>query len=155
MSVIEKAAQKIIAEEKGFVRAGRGQVSDPEIRAEGLNLVMGTTPGVIAIIGCANYPAGSKDVYYIAEEFLNRNYIIAVSGCSAMDIGMFKDADGKTLYERFPGKFERGNILNTGSCVSNAHISGTCHKVAAIFAGRNFQATLPRSQTTHSTVLVQ
>ncbi|HII91288.1 MAG TPA: CO dehydrogenase/acetyl-CoA synthase complex subunit epsilon [Methanosarcina sp.] len=142
LSVIEKAAQKVIAEEKGLVRAGRGQVSDAEIRAEGLNLVMGTTPGVVAIIGCSNYPAGSKDVYNIAEEFLNRNYIIAVSGCSAMDIGMYKDADGKTLYERFPGRFERGNILNTGSCVSNAHISGTCHKVAAIFAGRNLSGNL-------------
>ena len=142
LSVIEKAAQKAIAEEKGLVRAGRGQVSDAEIRAEGLNLVMGTTPGVVAIIGCANYPAGSKDVYNIAEEFLNRNYIVAVSGCSAMDIGMYKDADGKTLYERFPGRFERGNILNTGSCVSNAHISGTCHKVAAIFAGRNLSGNL-------------
>src|SRR5690606_2767351 len=137
LSVIEKAAQKAIAEEKGLVRAGRGQVSDAEIRAEGLNLVMGTTPGIIAIIGCSNYPAGSKDVYNIAEEFLSRNYIVAVSGCSAMDIGMYKDEDGKTLYERFPGRFERGNILNTGSCVSNAHISGTAHKVAGIFAQRN------------------
>jgi acetyl-CoA decarbonylase/synthase complex subunit alpha len=142
LSVIEKAALKVIAEEKGLVRAGRGQVSDAEIRAEGLNLVMGTTPGVVAIIGCSNYPAGSKDVYNIAEEFLNRNYIIAVSGCSAMDIGMYKDADGKTLYERFGGRFERGNILNTGSCVSNAHISGTCHKVAGIFAGRNLSGNL-------------
>ncbi len=142
LNLIEKASLKAIAEEKGLVRAGRGQVSDAEIRAEGLNLVMGTTPGVVAIIGCSNYPAGSKDVYNIAEEFLNRNYIIAVSGCSAMDIGMFKDADGKTLYERFPGKFERGNILNTGSCVSNAHISGTCHKVAGIFAGRNLSGNL-------------
>jgi len=142
LDVIEKAAQKAIAEEKGLVRAGRGQVSDAEIRAEGLNLVMGTTPGVIAIIGCSNYPAGSKDVYNIAEELLNRNYLIAVSGCSAMDIGMYKDDDGKTLYERFPGRFERGNILNTGSCVSNAHISGTAHKVAAIFAGRNLSGNL-------------
>jgi acetyl-CoA decarbonylase/synthase complex subunit alpha len=142
LSVIEKASMKAISEEKGLVRAGRGQVSDAEIRAEGLNLVMGTTPGVIAIIGCSNYPAGTKDVYNIAEEFLNRNYIVAVSGCSAMDIGMFKDADGKTLYERFPGRFEKGNILNTGSCVSNAHISGTAHKVAGIFAGRNLSGNL-------------
>ncbi|MGB9929393.1 MAG: CO dehydrogenase/acetyl-CoA synthase complex subunit alpha [Methanosarcina sp.] len=142
LSVIEKAAQKAISEEKGLVRAGRGQVSDAEIRAEGLNLVMGTTPGVIAIIGCSNYPAGSKDVYNIAEELLGRNYIVAVSGCSAMDIGMYKDADGKTLYERYPGRFERGNILNTGSCVSNSHISGTAHKVAAIFAGRNLSGNL-------------
>ncbi|MGB9131524.1 MAG: CO dehydrogenase/acetyl-CoA synthase complex subunit alpha [Methanosarcina sp.] len=142
LNLIEKAAQKAIAEEKGLVRAGRGQVSDAEIRAEGLNLVMGTTPGVIAIIGCSNYPAGSKDVYNIAEELLGRNYLLAVSGCSAMDIGMYKDADGKTLYERYPGRFEKGNILNTGSCVSNAHISGTAHKVAAIFAGRNLSGNL-------------
>lgn len=142
LNVIEKASLKAVAEEKGLVRAGRGQVSDAEIRAEGLNLVMGTTPGVIAIIGCANYPAGSKDVYNIAEEFLKRNYLIIVSGCSAMDIGMYKDADGKTLYERYPGRFEKGNILNTGSCVSNSHVSGTVHKVAAIFAGRNLSGNL-------------
>ena len=103
---------------------------------------MGTTPGVIAIIGCSNYPAGTKDVYNIAEEFLNRNYLLAVSGCSAMDIGMYKDDDGKTLYERYPGQIRERQLLNTGSCVSNAHISGTAQKVAAIFAGRNLSGNL-------------
>ena len=142
LNVIEKAAQKAISEEIGLVRAGRGQASDAEIRAEGLNLVMGTTPGIIAIIGCPNYPSGTKDVYLIAEEFLKRNYLLAVSGCSAMDIGMFKDEDGKTLYERYPGGFYGGGLLNTGSCVSNAHISGAAEKVAGIFASRTLEGNL-------------
>ncbi len=142
LNVIEKVAQKAISEEIGLVRAGRGQASDAEIRAEGLNLVMGTTPGIIAIIGCPNYPSGTKDVYLIAEEFLKRNYLLAVSGCSAMDIGMYKDEDGKTLYERYPGGFYGGGLLNTGSCVSNAHISGAAEKVAGIFAGRTLEGNL-------------
>jgi acetyl-CoA decarbonylase/synthase complex subunit alpha len=136
LDIIEKAARKVIREEKGKVRAGRGQVSDPEIREEGRNLVLGTTPGIVAIIGCPNYPDGSRDIYDIAEEMLNRSYIVVTTGCSAMDIGMFKDQEGKTLYERFKGRFVKGNLLNIGSCVSNAHITATAIKVASIFAGR-------------------
>lgn len=137
LDVIEKAAQKVIREEKGKVRIGRGQIGDPEIREEGRNLVLGTTPGIVAIVGCPNYPDGSRDIYDIAEEMLKRSFIVVTSGCSAMDIGMFRNEDGKTLYERFGGRFLKGNLLNVGSCVSNAHITATTIKVASIFAGRN------------------
>lgn len=137
LNVIEKAAQNIIKKEHGKVRVGRGQISDPEIRAEGVNLVLGTTPGIIAMVGCSNYPAGTKDLYLIAEEMLKRNYIVVTSGCDAMDIGMYKDEDGKTLYERFSPRFEKGGFLNVGSCVANSHIAGAAIKVAAIFARRN------------------
>lgn len=136
LNVIEKASQRVIREEKGKVRIGRGQIGDPEIREEGRNLVLGTTPGVLAFVGCGNYPDGTKDVYDVVEEMLQRSYIIVSSGCSAMDIGMYKDKEGKTLYERYPGRFIKGNLLNTGSCVSNAHIAATTIKVASIFAGR-------------------
>ncbi|VVB84846.1 Acetyl-CoA decarbonylase/synthase complex subunit alpha 2 [uncultured archaeon] len=136
LNVIEKASQRVIREEKGKMRIGRGQIGDPEIREEGRNLVLGTTPGVIAFVGCGNYPDGTKDVYDIVEEMIQRSYIIITSGCAAMDVGMFKDKEGKTLYERYPGRFVKGNLLNTGSCVSNAHIAATTIKVASIFAGR-------------------
>jgi acetyl-CoA decarbonylase/synthase complex subunit alpha len=136
LNVIEKASQRVIREEKGKIRVGRGQIGDPEIREEGRNLVLGTTPGVIAFVGCSNYPDGTKDVYDMVEEMIQRSYIIITSGCATMDIGMYKDKDGKTLYERYPGRFVKGNLLNTGSCVSNAHIAATTIKVASIFAGR-------------------
>lgn len=137
LDVIEKSSQKAIMEEKGLIRSGRGQISDPEIRAEGVNLVMGTTPGIIALVGCSNYPDGTKDLYKMADEMLRRNYIVVTSGCSAMDLGMYKDENGETLYEKYPAKFLGGNLINVGSCVSNAHITGTAIKVAAIFAQRN------------------
>ncbi len=94
LNVIEKAAQKAIREEKGKMRAGRGQISDPEIREEGVNLVMGTTPGIVAMVGCSNYPEGTEDLYTVANEMLQRNYIVVMSGCSAMDLGMYKDEEG-------------------------------------------------------------
>ncbi|MCK5660458.1 MAG: CO dehydrogenase/acetyl-CoA synthase complex subunit epsilon [Methanosarcinales archaeon] len=135
LNVIEKASQKVIREEKGKVRIGRGQVSDPEIREEGRNLVLGVTPGVLAFVGCPNYPDGTKSMYTIAEEMLKRNYIVVMSGCTAMDLGMYKNDEGKTLYEQYPGRFIKGNLLNVGSCVANSHIAGVVVKVAAIFAG--------------------
>lgn len=139
LNLIEKAAQKIIAEEKGKVRAGRGQMLDAEIRDEAINLVMGTTPGVVALVGCSNYPDGTEDLYKMVEELVQRNYIIIMSGCSAMDLGMYKNEDGETLYEQYGDRFNRGNIINLGSCVANSHITGTLIKVPNIFAKRNIR----------------
>ncbi|MCD4806740.1 MAG: CO dehydrogenase/acetyl-CoA synthase complex subunit alpha [Methanococcoides sp.] len=137
VNVIEKSSQRVISEEVGKVRVGRGPISDPEIREEGVNLVLGTTPGIVALVGCSNYPDGTKDLFTIADEMLRRSYIVVVSGCSAMDLGMYQDEDGMTLYEKYPSRFKSGGLLNTGSCVSNAHITGAVIKVASIFAQKN------------------
>jgi len=51
-----------------------------------------------------------------------------------MEIARFKDDEGKSLFERYPARFFKGNILNTGSCVSNSAITGAIIKVATIFA---------------------
>jgi acetyl-CoA decarbonylase/synthase complex subunit alpha len=51
-----------------------------------------------------------------------------------MVAGMKKDKDGKTLYEKYPPNFDAGGVLNVGSCVANAHITGAAMKVANIFA---------------------
>ncbi|RLI33574.1 acetyl-CoA decarbonylase/synthase complex subunit alpha, partial [Candidatus Bathyarchaeota archaeon] len=45
-----------------------------------------------------------------------------------------------TLYERYPGIFDAGGLLNIGSCVSNSHISGAAIKIASIFAKRPLRA---------------
>ena len=74
------------------------------------------------------------EVAEIAEEFAKRKYIVVLSGCSAMAAGMKKDKDGKTIYEKYPPNFDAGGVLNVGSCVANAHITGAAMKVANIFA---------------------
>ncbi|MCW3137071.1 MAG: CO dehydrogenase/acetyl-CoA synthase complex subunit alpha [Methanophagales archaeon] len=136
IDVITKAAYPQIKEEKGRMRIGRGPVWDSEIRDVGAPIVLGTIPGIIAPIGCGNYPNGTKDAWLIVKEFAERNYIITLTGCMAIDAALWKDEEGKTVYEQHHGRFDAGGVLNIGSCVSNAHIHDAAIKVASIFAGR-------------------
>ena len=136
VDVMTKAAYPQLKEEKGRMRIGRGPVWDSEIREVGAPLVLGTIPGIIAPIGCGNYPNGTKDVWLIVKEFAERNYIVTLTGCMAIDAALWKDEEGKTVYEQHHGRFDAGGVLNIGSCVSNAHIHDAAIKVASIFAGR-------------------
>ncbi len=139
-SSIIRAAERKIKEEKYKVRVGRGAIQDVEIRNVGAPIVLGEIPGVIALVGCANYPNGGREVAEIADEFAKRRYIVVSSGCSAMSIAMHKNSEGKSLYEVYPGTFEAGGLVNVGSCVSNAHIAGAAIKIADIFAKRRLRA---------------
>jgi acetyl-CoA decarbonylase/synthase complex subunit alpha len=135
-SFIVKAGERFMVEETNLCRAGRGAIQDIEIRNVGSPIVLGEIPGILAVVGCANYPHGGKDVYDICREFALRRFIVVTSGCSAMSAGSYKNEEGKTLYEEFPGSFEAGGVLNVGSCVANSHIAGAAIKVANIFAKR-------------------
>ena len=135
-SLIVKAGEKLMISETNFCRVGRGAVQDVEIRNVGSPIVLGEIPGILAVVGCSNYPKGGKDVYDICREFASRRYIVVTSGCSAMSAGSYKNDEGKTLYEEFPGEFTAGGVLNVGSCVANSHIAGAAIKVANIFAKR-------------------
>ncbi len=139
-SFIIKAAERQLKEEKFKVRAGRGAIQDVEIRNVGGPIVLGDIPGVVAFVGCANYPEGGKEIAEMCTEFANRRYIVVTSGCAAMSAGMHKDEEGKTPYEIYPGVFDAGGILNVGSCVSNSHIAGAAIKIASIFAKRSLRA---------------
>ncbi len=139
-SYMVKAGEKRLWEEKFKMRVGRGAIQDVEIREVGGPIVLGEIPGVLAIVGCSNYPHGGKEVAEIAEEFAKRRFIVVTSGCAAMSIAMVKDDEGKTLYEKYPGSFDAGGILNVGSCVANSHIAGAAIKIANIFAKRKLRA---------------
>ena len=138
-SFLVTAGQEQLWKEKFKMRVGRGAIQDVEIRNVGGPIVLGEIPGVVAIVGCANYPHGGKEVAEIAEEFARRRFIVVASGCAAMSIAMVKDEEGKTLYEKYSGAFEAGGILNVGSCVSNPHIAGAAIKIASIFAKRSLR----------------
>ncbi|MEM4903158.1 MAG: CO dehydrogenase/acetyl-CoA synthase complex subunit alpha [Ignisphaera sp.] len=128
------ASTKEIANERYRCRVGRGPIQDTEIRAVGRDIVLGTIPGVVAFVGCANWSEGAQDVALMAREFASRRYIVVASGCSAMAIAMYKNDEGRTPYEEFSGVFEAGGIVNVGSCVANSHIAGAVIKIANIFA---------------------
>jgi len=139
-SLIAKASERKMKEERFRVRVGRGPIQDTEIREVGRPIVLGEIPGIIAFVGCANYAEGGMELVKMCEEFLKRRYIVVVSGCAAMTIGMYKNEEGKTLYELYPGDFDAGCLVNVGSCVANAHISGAAIKIASIFAKRRLRA---------------
>ena len=139
-SFMVKAGEKSLMEEKFKMRVGRGAIQDVEIREVGGPIVLGEIPGVVALVGCANYPRGGIEVAEIAEEFAKRRFIVVSSGCAAMSMAMVKDEEGKTIYERYSGAFDAGGVLNVGSCVSNPHIAGTAIKIASIFAKRKLRA---------------
>ena len=135
-SIIVAAAEKKTRAESYRIRTGRGAIQDIEIRKVGGPLVLGEIPGIVAFVGCANFPKGSREVAEMCMEFARRRYIVCTSGCSAISAGMYRNEEGKTAYEMYPGSFEAGGIVNVGSCVSNAHISGAAIKIASIFARR-------------------
>jgi len=134
LTLILASAKDTMLNESYKCRVGRGPIQDTEIRAVGRDIVLGTIPGVVAFVGCANWPDGAQDVGVMAREFASRRYIVTASGCSAMAIAMYKNEEGKTPYEEFSGIFEAGGIVNVGSCVANSHIAGAAIKIANIFA---------------------
>ncbi len=138
-SFIVKAGEKKLKEETYKIRAGRGAIQDIEIRNVGSPIVFGEIPGVLAVVGCANYPKGGAEVAEICTEFANRHFIVVTSGCAAMSAAMYKNEEGKTPYEFLTGEFTSGGMINVGSCVSNSHIAAAAIKIANIFAKRNLR----------------
>ncbi len=136
---IFKIMQIAASKETWKIRAGRGAVMDTEIRNVGAPITLGTIPGVLAFVGCSNYP-DIDDVADMVYEFAKRKYIVVLTGCAAMVAGMKKFEDGKTVYELFPPDFDAGGVVNVGSCVSNAHITGAAIKIANIFAALPLRA---------------
>lgn len=134
MDAIETAAEREWKTEVHKVRTGRGPINDTEIRDVGAPIVLGEIPGVVAFVGCSNYPSGGEEIARAIKELAERNYIVVTSGCVAMTAGEYEFENGQTVYEMFDGGFDRGNVTNVGSCVANAHIADACLKVANIFA---------------------
>ncbi|MBP2047045.1 CO dehydrogenase/acetyl-CoA synthase complex subunit alpha, partial [Methanobacterium aggregans] len=62
VSLLTKVGERSVKDEKFNIRAGRGPVQDVEIRKVGAPIVFGDIPGVIAFIGCTNYPEGGIEV---------------------------------------------------------------------------------------------
>jgi acetyl-CoA decarbonylase/synthase complex subunit alpha len=134
------ASKSRMGQEKFKIRVGRGPVRDTEIRAVGGPIVMGEVPGVVGIVGCPTYSDSYEALGKMAEDFLKRRYIVTTSGCAAMSLAMYTNEEGKGLYESYPGIFDGGSLVNCGSCVSNAHISGAAIKIASIFARRKINS---------------
>lgn len=120
---------------RSLVRAGRGPITDFEIKATGPSVVMGDIPGVVAFLACPDYPDGRESPAWMARILAERGYIVLTAGCAALDLA-WPGIGGPNPYEAFPGVFDQGGLVNTGSCVSASHAVGAAIKIAAIFLQR-------------------
>lgn len=131
MSLIESSGDKA-ATQSGWMRIGRGPIDDYEIKSTGPSIVLGDIPGVIAFLTCPEYHDGKDSVSWMARILAECGYIVMAAGCAAMDLGIGED----NVYRQFPGTFDMGSVINTGSCVSSSHAIGALVKVASIFLHR-------------------
>lgn len=131
---ILRIMQAVAGRETFRIRTGRGPVGSVEIRETAVPIAFGTNPGIVALVGCSNFPEEIEDVAWLVNELARRKYIVMLTGCSAMAAAMLTGEDGLTVYERYDPGFYAGGVINIGSCVSNAHIVGAAIKVANIFA---------------------
>lgn len=137
---IFKVMQAVADTQSYKIRSGRGPIMDTEIRKVGAPIVLGTIPGIVAFVGCSNFPEEINEVAEMVEEFAKRKFIVVLSGCTAMAVAMKKDEEGKTIYEKYPAELDAGGVVNVGSCVANSHITGAAIKIANIFAALPLRA---------------
>ncbi len=117
-----------LPKEKYVSKAPLGAFPEEVVRSVGVPVVMGTIPGVVAVVGCAFYPKGIEELGEIVENLAKRNYLILTTECTALALSKYKTSEGTSLYEAFPD-----NTIVMGSPTSVAHIAGLALKVPAIF----------------------
>ncbi len=153
MALIETVAADSAVPKESAVRAGRGAISELEIKLTGPSIILGDIPGIVAFLACPDYPDGRDAVSWMASILANRGYIVLAAGCAAMDLALRssiygpveKGRDGEAMmnpYEQFPPVFDQGGIVNTGSCVSASHAIGAAIKIASIFLHRQLSGNL-------------
>ncbi len=107
-----------------------GAFPEEVVRSVGVPVVMGTMPGVVAVVGCSFYPKGVEELGIIVEKLARRNYLILTTECTALALSRYITSEtNESLYEAFPD-----NIIIMGSPTSVAHIAGLAVKIPAIFA---------------------
>ncbi|MEK6672871.1 MAG: 4Fe-4S dicluster domain-containing protein [Nitrospirota bacterium] len=132
MSLIESSYKTNDKRAERMMRIGRGPIDDYEIKSTGPSIVLGDIPGVVAFLTCPEYPDGREAVSWMADTLAQNGYIVLAAGCTAMDMA----TGDNNVYLKFPGTFDMGSIINTGSCVSSSHAIGALIKIASIFLHR-------------------
>jgi CO dehydrogenase/acetyl-CoA synthase alpha subunit len=96
-----------------------GAFPEDVIRNVGVPVVMGTIPGVVAVVGCSEFDV--KELGFVVENLAKRNYLILTTGCTALQLSKV-------------GVYNHENVILMGSPTAIAHIAGLALKVGAIFA---------------------
>ncbi|MFH1624144.1 MAG: hypothetical protein ABID54_03185 [Pseudomonadota bacterium] len=141
MNMFLAANPQAIQEDNFKMRAGRGPISNLEVRD--VAITMFSMPSAVSIIGCGNYLGAEREVAEMAREFVQSNYSVAVAGCVAQDVARYKDPKtGKNLYEAYPSLFNPRCLTNCGGCSAQGLVATSPFFKLGYLAYRNpYKAT--------------
>ncbi|KAF5433100.1 acetyl-CoA decarbonylase/synthase complex subunit alpha [Candidatus Methanophagaceae archaeon] len=117
-----------------LMRAGRGPMSELEWRDLTFGVILGGNgPGMVNIIGCGNYPGSEREVAAMTRYFLDRNYLVCVSGCVAADVAKyFDEEEQKFLFEQYIAAGVLKGLVNFGGCTAMSHVPSAIYRGALV-----------------------
>lgn len=120
--------------DKYLMRAGRGPMSELEWRDLTFGVILGGNgPGMVNIIGCGNYPGSEREVVDMTRYFLDRNYLVCVSGCVAADVAKyFDEEEQKFLFEQYIAAGVLKGLVNFGGCTAMSHVPSAIYRGALV-----------------------
>jgi acetyl-CoA decarbonylase/synthase complex subunit alpha len=123
-----------IKEDKYLMRAGRGPMSELEWRDLTFGVILGGNgPGMVNIIGCGNHPGSEREVAAMTRYFLERNYLVCVSGCVAADVAKYFDTEEqKFLFEQYIAAGVLKGLVNFGGCTAMSHVPSAIYRGALV-----------------------
>lgn len=130
--IIHECEAANLAKETFVMRAGRGPVPEPEVRAQAFGLTFGNSPGMVAVLGCGG--AGAEDdLGYIARELASINCIVFTAGCASIEIAKsYNEKEQKYIFEQYGASALARNIVNCGGCAAQVHIIDSFSKVVRL-----------------------
>lgn len=132
IDLIIQASEDRIMKENFLMRKSRGPIGNQEIMEIKSSLDLGKVPGIITIIGCGKYPSSSSELIWMVNEFLEQNYMVLISGCSAIEIAMSKDEEQRNPYEVNHAFLKPKGLINMGACTTSTNISSGYFKFACV-----------------------
>lgn len=130
--IIRERETANLAQEKFRMRAGRGPVPEPEVRAQAFGLTFGNSPGMVAVLGCGGGSA-ENDLGYIARELASINCIVFTAGCASIEIAKsYSEKEQKFIFEQYGASALARNIVNCGGCAAQVHIIDSFSKVVRL-----------------------
>ena len=124
-----------IREDRYLMRAGRGPMSELEWRDLTFGIILGGNgPGMVNIIGCGC--TSEREVADMARYFLERNYLVCVSGCVAADAAKYMDKEERRcLFQQYIAAGVLKGLVNFGGCTAISHVPSAIYRGALVGSG--------------------
>lgn len=132
VDLIIQASEDRIRKESFSIRGPRGPIGHRGLRELKSSIDSGKVPGVIALLGCGKYPSSARELVWMVNELTTQNYVVLVSGCSAIEMAMSGNNEGKNPYQVNHALLRAGGLVNMGGCTTSTNVSSVYLEFACL-----------------------